>query len=62
MRLPWTKRAEAAEMVARDAARSSEIVRQQWPAVHAVAGEARHHFELNGINQLIMDAVRGPKP
>lgn len=58
VRWPWTHRVEQAEAAAREAKVSATIVRDQWPLVEAVAHEARRHYELNGINALIMDAVR----
>lgn len=59
MKLPWTKRAEAAEREAAVARERRDVVVAQWPEVRTVAGESRHHRELNGFSNIIVAVARG---
>lgn len=58
MRWPWTKRAEEAERQADRAKQSLDHVVAQRPVVHAVAGQVRHHGQMNGFSSLIVKSIR----
>jgi hypothetical protein len=48
MRMPWHRRAEAAEDGALDAEREYEESKQRWKLAHELAAESRYQRDMNG--------------
>lgn len=59
MKMPWTKRAEAAERRAAEAEAQRARVEARWTRVEAVTDRAREHYELNGWTSTVLAIFSG---
>ena len=61
MKLPWTKRAEAAEDRVREADEQHQQVETQAAEARTQIGRARRHQELNGWNEIARTLIVGDR-
>ena len=61
MKMPWTKRAEAAERAVEKADEQLADTRRQWADVLAVTGRAQQHRETNGWTDTVRTIFGGAR-